>query len=211
MSSILDFFSFFKSEGVDILANNQNFPTGSIVLFPTYGTLDSLSTEWLLCNGSTYSTSTYSNLYNVIGNVYGGSGDSFNVPNLEGYVIKGTNTESELDTNEIVNQVESIDSNFVHNHSIATDVGSEFGGSAYNVNFRYQRTNVTTGNGGDQVISEQGYGSGSYNWDWTFGFTAGHSHSLTRTTTTSGSSNNTSGDSFSIYPSNIVMQYYIKV
>ena len=209
MSSIL---SFFKSEGVDILANNQNFPTGSIVLFPTYGTLDSLSTEWLLCNGSTYSTSIYSNLYNVIGNVYGGSGDSFNVPNLEGYVIKGTNTESELDTTEIVNQVESIDSNFVHNHSIATDVGSNLGGSTYNVNFRYQRTNVSGGNGGEQMISEQGYGSGGYNWDWTFGFYGGHSHSLTRTTTTSGSStSNTSGDNFSIYPSNIVMQYYIKV
>lgn len=41
-------------------------------------------TGWLLCDGTSYTTSTYSALYSVVGYNYGGSGSSFNVPNLTG-------------------------------------------------------------------------------------------------------------------------------
>ncbi len=45
---------------------------------------------WLLCDGSAYDITTYSNLYNVIGTTYGGSGSNFNLPDLCGKVPIGT-------------------------------------------------------------------------------------------------------------------------
>ena len=47
---------------------------------------------WLLCDGSAYDVSNYSNLYSVIGSTYGGSGSTFNVPNLGGKVPVGANS-----------------------------------------------------------------------------------------------------------------------
>jgi microcystin-dependent protein len=44
---------------------------------------------WLLCNGQSVLKSTYQNLFNSIGYVFGGSGTSFNLPNLAGNVPVG--------------------------------------------------------------------------------------------------------------------------
>lgn len=44
---------------------------------------------WLLCNGNSYNTTTYSKLYNVIKYSYGGSGSSFKVPDYRGFFLKG--------------------------------------------------------------------------------------------------------------------------
>ena len=49
-------------------------------------------TGYLLCNGGSYSTSTYPGLFGVIGYTFGGSGGSFSVPNIQGYVIGGYNS-----------------------------------------------------------------------------------------------------------------------
>ena len=46
-------------------------------------------TGWLECNGASLSTSSYSNLYNQIGYTWGGSGGSFNVPELRGEFLRG--------------------------------------------------------------------------------------------------------------------------
>jgi Phage Tail Collar Domain len=40
--------------------------------------------KWLRCNGNAYSTSSYPELFAVIGYTYGGSGATFNVPDLNG-------------------------------------------------------------------------------------------------------------------------------
>jgi len=42
----------------------------------------SIPSGFLECNGQSVSTSTYANLFAVIGYTYGGSGASFNIPNL---------------------------------------------------------------------------------------------------------------------------------
>ena len=44
---------------------------------------------WLVCNGASYSTSSYQELYNAIGYTWGGSGGSFNVPDLRGEFLRG--------------------------------------------------------------------------------------------------------------------------
>ena len=47
--------------------------------------------NWLLCNGGSVSTVTYSKLFAVIGYSYGGSGGSFKVPDLRGRIPIGMN------------------------------------------------------------------------------------------------------------------------
>lgn len=41
-------------------------------------------TNWLICNGAALSTTTYAALFAVIGYAFGGSGATFNLPNLAG-------------------------------------------------------------------------------------------------------------------------------
>ena len=48
--------------------------------------------NWLWCDGSALSTTTYVNLFNVIGYAFGGSGGTFNLPNLVGRVPLGAST-----------------------------------------------------------------------------------------------------------------------
>jgi len=45
--------------------------------------------NWRQCNGAGLSTSTYSDLFNVIGYTYGGSGGTFNLPNLQNRFVAG--------------------------------------------------------------------------------------------------------------------------
>ena len=59
--------------------------TGSIVMWTTA----TAPTGWLLCQGQSLSTSTYATLFGVIGYAYGGSGSTFNIPNLQQRVPLG--------------------------------------------------------------------------------------------------------------------------
>lgn len=56
----------------------------------------SAPTGWLLCDGTSYSTSVYPELYSVLGYTYGGSGANFNVPDLRGRVPMGAGTGTGL-------------------------------------------------------------------------------------------------------------------
>ena len=64
----------------------QSLPAG--VLLPWAGT--SAVSGYLFCDGSSYSTSTYSSLFAAIGYTYGGSGGSFNVPDLRRRTVVGS-------------------------------------------------------------------------------------------------------------------------
>lgn len=44
---------------------------------------------WFICNGRSVSTTTYAELFSVIGYRYGGSGSNFNLPNLSGRAVFG--------------------------------------------------------------------------------------------------------------------------
>lgn len=46
--------------------------------------------KYLTCDGSSVSTTTYAALFAVIGYIWGGSGGSFSLPNLQGYVTAGS-------------------------------------------------------------------------------------------------------------------------
>jgi len=63
-------------------------PPGMVV--PFAGT--NIPTGWLPCNGASLSTSgTYARLFAAIGYAWGGSGSSFNLPDLRGMFLRGVN------------------------------------------------------------------------------------------------------------------------
>lgn len=92
-------------------------------------------TGWLYCDGGSHSTSTYSNLFAVIGYTYGGSGSSFNVPDLRGRSPAGldnlggssanVNTDAAADSMGGVDGAEShvltTDELAAHTHTGTTD------------------------------------------------------------------------------------------
>lgn len=63
-------------------------PVGTVVMYVAA----TAPAGWVLCDGSSLSTTTYSRLYAVIGTTYGGSGGNFNVPDLRGVFPKGAGT-----------------------------------------------------------------------------------------------------------------------
>lgn len=63
-------------------------PTGTVLPFA-----GSTAPEgWLICNGSSQSTTTYAKLFAVIGYTYGGTGGSFNLPDMQGVFPRGAGT-----------------------------------------------------------------------------------------------------------------------
>jgi len=66
-------------------------PIASIIMWP--GTISNFPTGWAVCNGGALSTTTYASLFAILGYTYGGSGGSFNLPNLSNRFIVGSGTE----------------------------------------------------------------------------------------------------------------------
>jgi len=55
------------------------YPSGMIIMF---GSSSNIPAGWILCDGTSYLKSNYTALYEVIGNAYGSTTPTFNVPNL---------------------------------------------------------------------------------------------------------------------------------
>ena len=65
-------------------------PAGVIQMYA--GASTSTPAGWLLADGTSYTTSTYPRLFQVIGYVYGGSASNFNVPNMGGRFVGGASS-----------------------------------------------------------------------------------------------------------------------
>lgn len=78
------------SDGTNVYMVDNTMPAGAIQAFG--GTTAPFG--WLSCDGSSVSTTTYSGLFAAIGYNWGGSGASFNVPDLRGMFLRGTGTNS---------------------------------------------------------------------------------------------------------------------
>jgi microcystin-dependent protein len=73
---------------------NTNTPVGMISIHAG----SSAPTGWLLCDGTSYASASYTTLFSVIGQTFGGSGSDFAVPNLKGKVVVGIDaTQSSFD------------------------------------------------------------------------------------------------------------------
>jgi microcystin-dependent protein len=74
---------------------NTNTPTGMISIHSAA----TAPTGWLLCDGTSYGSASYTTLFNVIGYTFGGSGANFSVPNLKGKVVVGIDgAQAQFDT-----------------------------------------------------------------------------------------------------------------
>jgi hypothetical protein len=67
------------------VSGNGIVPVGSVFYFARTTRPDG----YLICNGASLSTTTYSALFAIIGYTFGGSGASFNLPDLRGEFIRG--------------------------------------------------------------------------------------------------------------------------
>ena len=81
------------SEGDFLTLSSGSWSGGSAGIVPVgalmpYGG-SAAPTDWLLCDGSSMSTTTYAALFAVIGYTYGGSGANFNLPDLRGRTAFG--------------------------------------------------------------------------------------------------------------------------
>ena len=82
--------------------NKLGFETGTVCMYasnsiPTTETISGIR-DWLLCDGSDYSTSTYSALYSVVGTVFGTSGSNFRVTDYRTYFPVGVGSGFSLGT-----------------------------------------------------------------------------------------------------------------
>jgi microcystin-dependent protein len=64
---------------------------------PTTQTISGIN-DWLLCNGSAYSTTTYAVLYGVVGTTFGTSGSDFLVPDFRAHYPVGVGSGFVLGT-----------------------------------------------------------------------------------------------------------------
>lgn len=63
---------------------------GQIMLWPA----DRTPAGFMPCNGATLNISTYTLLYSIIGNTYGGGTTTFCLPNLQGITLAGVNSQT---------------------------------------------------------------------------------------------------------------------
>ena len=94
------------------------------MIVPFAGSSSPDTDEWLLCDGSAISRTTYSRLFGIIGTTYG-SGDgstTFNVPDMRGRTPAGLDNMGGTSANRITDaQADSLGGSFgTENHTLTT-------------------------------------------------------------------------------------------
>jgi len=120
-------------------ASQIQIPVGSIIAFP----IDKIPSGFLECNGAALSIDTYSELYAVIGTLYGKGpvpltwsgffgtykSSKFNIPDLRGVFIRGFSHGASADSGRIIGSYQS-DSLKSHTHTQTGHIGGFFRYSA---------------------------------------------------------------------------------
>lgn len=103
---------------------NSLLPAGAVMAFA----MTTAPAGWLAANGASVSTTTYASLFAAIGYTYGGSGGSFNLPDLRGYFVRGhgTNGDGTASAGFGEKQADELKS---HNHLMYLHPGTGTGGN----------------------------------------------------------------------------------
>ncbi len=121
--------------------NNLSFPSvkhlipvGSIISYAGNVANGTLPREWLLCDGSAVEISQYYELYLVIGDLYGKSKTTFNLPDYSGQFLRSVGFDDAAhDNRRTVTGVGSIQNNdfqtHQHTHTGAT-IGATISGTS---------------------------------------------------------------------------------
>lgn len=88
----------------------SEFPIGTIVSTGT----NSAPANWLMCDGTAVSRSTYSELFNAIGTYYGsGNGSTtFNLPDASGFIIYAKSLATRVTSSSVGGSGDAADSSF---------------------------------------------------------------------------------------------------
>lgn len=126
-------------------------PTGSVIDFAG----SAAPADWLLCDGSAYDTTTYADLFAVIGYTYGGAGASFNVPDCRQRVSIAKWSTGALG---------QTGGSFDHNHTVPTHQHSvpNHTHSIPNHTHTTPTTNIGIGGGSGGAFARQSGGSFIY-------------------------------------------------
>ena len=114
-------------------------PAGSITAYAT----TTPPTGWFLCDGSSKDTTTYADLFAIIGYSYGGTGANFTLPDLRGrQILMASTTANMMQTGGESNHTMTGDELVAHTHGIPTFNGPT--GTQNKVNFAGDNTSVGT-------------------------------------------------------------------
>jgi microcystin-dependent protein len=109
-------------------------------------------TGWLLCYGQGVSTTTYADLFAAIGYTYGGSGSTFNLPDLRGRVVAGKDDMGGTSANRLTDQSGGLDGDVLgdtggaETHTLTTtQIPSHSHDSIANVDAGYTSDGLTAG------------------------------------------------------------------
>lgn len=139
---------------------NNAAPIGHVVDWLT----NSAPTNWLLCDGSAVSRTTYATLFGILGTTYGtGDGSTtFNLPNIKGRVTVGRDSgQTEFDTLGETGgaKTHTLTAAEIPSHTHNTSVSTGSGGGT-----NFLQPNGTGATGSQTYTSDGGTGGGgSYN------------------------------------------------
>jgi hypothetical protein len=133
------------------VANIRTVPAGAVFYSPT----NYVPTGYLECNGAGYSRTVYPELFAVLTYTYGGSGDTFYLPDLRGQFIRGWDNGRGVDAGRAVGSAQSAATgphqhDFTDVYAIVGDYG--LGGSnasPYDRNGNYTYPSFYAGNASD--------------------------------------------------------------
>lgn len=123
-----------------VLANGGSVPAGAVQYFA----MSSAPTGYLKANGALLSTTTYAALFAAIGYTFGGSGASFNVPDLRGEFVRGWDDSRGVDTSRTFGSAQADDlKSHTHTYIASNSNNIDKGGGGGQAN-----TGTYTGNTG---------------------------------------------------------------
>jgi microcystin-dependent protein len=117
----------------------DNTPAGTVI----YHAASAAPTGYLKANGASLSTTTYATLFASIGYTFGGSGASFNVPDLRGEFIRGWDDGKGTDSGRGFGTVQG-DAFESHTHTISNTASDNLNSGAFVKTFFYYNTSQTS-------------------------------------------------------------------
>lgn len=156
----------FESDLLDAQSQFSYIPTGAILMlaapYSTLSSADLAALGLLKCDGTSHLVATYPRLHTVIGYTYGGSGTSFNVPNLHStkLTIKGAPSTT----------LGTITNTATHTHDIGTvtwngnnnNTAMTHAHNAYSLTRTYLTSNPTVHEHNGTLASYNGVPNGDY-------------------------------------------------
>ena len=138
---------------------------GTILLWG--GSTSVLPDRYLLCNGASLNTTTYNKLFEAIGYIHGGSGATFNLPDLRDRFIPGAGTSYAVAETGGANTVTLTETQMpLHNHALGVNNAPHNHGVSFNsggANAPHGHPGATSGGGNHNHPSGATNGGGNHN------------------------------------------------